>query len=172
MSIQGYADALLAVANAEGDLDTTKAQLLDVARAVEGNEELRSTLSNNLLPAATRGQIVSDLLANKATNTVQALVAMLVTAGKGAQLGDIVNAFVASAATAGGKNLAVVRTAVPLSAAQRKKLTAALASTAGGEVEIQEEIDPSVVGGVVTTIGDTVIDGSLRTRLNQIREAL
>jgi F-type H+-transporting ATPase subunit delta len=172
MNIQGYADALLAVANAEGDLDTTKAQLLDVARAVEGNEELRSSLSNNLLPAAIRGQIVSDLLANKATNTVQALVAMLVTAGKGAQLGDIVNAFAASAATAGGKNLAVVRTAVPLSASQRTKLAEALASTAGGEVEIQEEIDPSVVGGVVTTIGDTVIDGSLRTRLNQIREAL
>ncbi len=172
MSVQGYADALLAVASSEGDLANTKAQLLDVARAVDGNEELRSSLSNNLLPSAVRGQIVSDLLANKASTTVQALVSLIVTGGKGAQLGEIVNAFAANAATAGGKNLAVVRTAVPLSDSQRTRLAAALASTAGGEVEIQEEIDPSVVGGVVTTIGDTVIDGSLRTRLNQIREAL
>ena len=172
MSVQGYADALLAVATAEGDLANTKTQLLDVARAVEGSEELRSSLSNNLLPSAVRGQIVSDLLANKATITVQALVSLIVTGGKGAQLGEIVNAFAANAASAGGKNLAVVRTAVPLSDSQRTRLAAALASTAGGEVEIQEEIDPSVVGGVVTTIGDTVIDGSLRTRLNQIREAL
>ena len=74
MSVQGYADALLAVATAEGDLANTTTQLLDVARAVEGNEELRSSLSNNLLPSAVRGQIVSDLLANKATITVQALV--------------------------------------------------------------------------------------------------
>lgn len=172
MSVQGYADALLAVANADGNLDKTRAQLFDVARAVEDNEALRSSLSNNLLPSAVRSQIVSDLLANKASTTVQALVSLIVTAGKGDQLGEIVNAFAASAASASGKNLAVVRTAVPLSASQRKKLATALASTAGGEVEIQEEIDPSVVGGVVTTIGDTIIDGSLRTRLNQIREAL
>jgi F-type H+-transporting ATPase subunit delta len=172
MSVQGYADALLAVASSDGDLASTKAQLLDVARAVEGNEELRSSLSNNLLPSAVRGQIVSDLLANKASTTVQALVSLIVTAGKGAQLGEIVNTFAANAASASGKNLAIVRTAVPLSDSQRTRLATALASTAGGEVEIQEEIDPSVVGGVVTTIGDTVIDGSLRTRLNQIREAL
>lgn len=172
MSIQGYADALLAVANAEGNLESTKSQLLDVARAFESNEELRSSLSNHLLPAATRNQIVSDLLANKATNTVQALVAMIVIAGKGSQFGEIVDAFAVAAAHSSGNDLAVVRTAVPLTAAQRKRLVKALSTHVGGPVEIQEEIDPSVVGGVVTTIGDTVIDGSIRTRLNQIREAL
>ena len=49
--ISGYADALLSVARAEGDLDTTRTQLRDVARAVEGNDELRASLANNLLPA-------------------------------------------------------------------------------------------------------------------------
>ncbi len=171
-ALAGYAEALLAVAGAEGDLDTTKAQLADVARAVAENEELRSVLSNNLVPADVRGKIVDDVLTNKSTDTVRALVGMIVSAGRGGQLTEIVNAFVAKAAALSGKSVATVRSAVPLSGDQQSRLVAALKEKTGADVELQLVIDPSVVGGAVTTIGDTVIDGSLRTRLTQMREAL
>lgn len=170
--INGYADALLSVARAEGDLDTTRSQLRDVARAVEGNDELRSSLSNNLLPAATRAQIVDDILANKASDTVRALVGMIVASGRGAELGDIITAFGDRAASASGSRVAVVRSAVALSDDQKDRLAKALATTAGGPVELENVVDPDVIGGVVTTLGDTVIDGSLRTKLNQMHEAL
>jgi F-type H+-transporting ATPase subunit delta len=170
--ISGYADALLAVARAEGNLDTTRSQLGDVARAVEGDDQLRSTLSNNLLPAATRGQIVDDILGGKTTDTVRALVGMIVAAGRGGELGSIVSAFSNAAAAASGNRVAVVRTAVALSDDQKARLGQALSAKAGAPIELENIVDPEVIGGAVTTIGDTVIDGSLRTKLNQLNDAL
>lgn len=171
-AINGYADALLAVARAEGNLDQTRTQLAEVARAVEGNDQLRSSLSNNLLPAATRGQIVDDILANKTSSTVRALIGMIVAAGRGGQLSAIVDAFINTAAASGGRRVAVVRSAVALTEDQKARLSHALSGQAGGPVELENIVDPDVVGGAVTTIGDTVIDGSIRTRLNQMKDAL
>lgn len=168
----GYAEGLLAIARAEGDVDTTKNQLADVARAVAGNEELRSTLSNKLVPAAVRGQIVDDVLEGKTSDVVRAIVGMIVSAGRGGQLDDIVQAFIGLAASSSGKAVATVRSAVALTSVQEQQLVAALKQKTGADVELQLVVDPSVVGGAVTTIGDTVIDGSLRTRLAQMREAL
>ncbi len=171
-ALAGYAEGLLAIARAEGDVDTTKSQLADVARAISGNEELRSTLSNNLVPAAVRGQIVDDLLAGKSTDVVRAIVGMIVGAGRGGQLNDIVQSFIGLAASASGRKVATVRSAVALTDAQQEQLAVALKQKTGADVELQVVVDPSVIGGAVTTIGDTVIDGSLRTRLAQMREAL
>lgn len=168
----GYAEGLLAIARAEGDLDTTKSQLAEVARLVAGNEELRSTLSNNLVPADVRSQIIDDVLGGKTTDLVRAIVGLIVGAGRGGQLTEIVDAFIGMAASSTGRQVATVRSAVALTAAQQEQLVAALKKKTGADVELQVVVDPSVVGGAVTTIGDTVIDGSLRTRLAQMREAL
>ncbi len=168
----GYAEGLLAIARAEGDVESTKSQLADVARVITGNDELRSTLSNNLVPAAVRGQIVDDVLAGKTTDVVRAIVGMIVAAGRGGQLNEIVQAFISLAASSSGKEVAMVRSAVALTTVQEEQLAAALKQKTGADVELQVVVDPSVVGGAVTTIGDTVIDGSIRTRLAQMREAL
>ncbi len=170
--IEGYAQALLAVARAEGSLESTRSQLGDVARAVEANEQLRSTLANNLLPAATRGQIVDDVLGGKASDVVRALVGMIVTAGRGGELGEIVSAFASAAAAASGSGVAVVRSAVALTEEQKVRLGQALSASVGRPIELENIVDPEVIGGAVTTIGDTVIDGSLRTKLNQMHDAL
>ena len=168
----GYAEGLLAIARAEGDLDTPQSQLAEVARVVGGNEELRSTLSNNLVPADVRSQIIDDVLGGKTTDLVRAIVGMIVGAGRGGQLTEIVDAFIGMAASSTGRQVATVRSAVALTAVQQEQLVAALKKKTGADVELQVVVDPSVVGGAVTTIGDTVIDGSLRTRLAQMRDAL
>jgi F-type H+-transporting ATPase subunit delta len=168
----GYAQALLAVARAEGNVETTRNQLGDIARAFEANDELVATLGNNLLPVASRLQIVDDLLSGKATDTVRALVGMVVSAGRGGEFASIVDEFRAAAAAAGGKRVATVRTAVPLTDDQKSRLAHALSTSIGSAVELENIVDPEVVGGAVTTIGDTVIDGTVRTRLNKLRDAL
>jgi F-type H+-transporting ATPase subunit delta len=72
---------------------------------------------------------------------------------------------------ASNRSLAEVRSAVPLSDAQQARLAAALEKQLGYPVQVRVVVDPTVVGGVITQIGDTVIDGSIRTRLAQLREA-
>lgn len=168
----GYARALLAVAQADGNLDVVKDELNTVSQAVAGNDELRTTLSNNLLPASVRGQVVDDLLANKSSNTTRALVGMIVSAGRGGQLSEIVASFSAQAAEGAGREVATVRSAVALTEDQKTRLAAALKKSTGTDVDLQVVVDPTVVGGAVTTIGDNVIDGSLRTRMNKMRDVL
>ena len=68
--------------------------------------------------------------------------------------------------------MAVVRSAVALTEDQKVRLGQALSASAGGPIELENIVDPNVIGGAVTTIGDTVIDGSLRTKLNQMHDAL
>jgi len=67
--------------------------------------------------------------------------------------------------------VATVRSAVDLTVEQRDRLAAAINTRTGREVEVKVVIDPSVLGGVVTEIGDDIIDGSVRRRLNQLRES-
>jgi F-type H+-transporting ATPase subunit delta len=75
------------------------------------------------------------------------------------------------AASAAGETVAEVRSAVALSDEQVAELARALSARTNRTVTVRNVVDESVIGGVVTRIGDSVLDGSVRTRLNQLREA-
>jgi len=170
--INGYADAMLAVATAEGDVKGISDELFAVGRAVDTNDDLRNAISNPQMPADRKIQIMDDLLDGKARAATKGLVSMVVGAGRGGDLGKIASAVAERAATSAGKQVATVRSAVALSDDQQNRLATALAAKLGTEVDVKVIQDPSVVGGLITTVGDTVIDGSVRTRLNRLRESL
>ena len=83
----------------------------------------------------------------------------------------IVDSMLARNAATGDKVVAQVRSAVALTDEQKSRLAAALAKKTGKQIEVVVDVDPSVLGGIVTQIGDTVIDGSVRQRLSQLRES-
>ena len=167
-----YAKALMAVASAEGDLATVQDEIFTLARVVSGNDELASTLSDTTLPAARRQQVIEDLLSGRASRTTVALVSMIVATGRSRDLNAIADEFVALGAAEVGRRVAVVRSAVELSDDQKARLGKALEDSVGGPVDVRVVIDPSVLGGLVTQIGDTVIDGSVRRRLDQLKQAI
>ena len=169
--VSGYADALVAVATAEGGGSALEDELFAVARAVERSEELQMTLSDRTIPAARRQQIVEDLLEGYASPVTSALVSMVVAANRGAELPGIIDTAVARSAELRDQAVAEVRTAVPLSDEQQTRMAAALERATGKKLTIKTVVDESVVGGVVTTIGDEVFDGSVRSRLTKLREA-
>ena len=166
-----YADAVAAVARAEGNLDLVSDELFRVARALEGSDELRMTLSDRQIPAARRQQIVEDLLGGHASDTTTAMVSMIVAAGRSSDLGGIAQETVEINARDRGRSVAEVRSAVALTDDQAERLAAALSAATGHQVEVKVIVDPSVMGGVVATIGDEVIDGSVRHRLSQLRDS-
>ena len=170
--IEGYARGLFEIARAEGTLDEVEDELFRFARSYENSDELRSTLSDEQIPAAKRQAIVEDLLGGKATSTTTQLVSMVVGSGRGRDLPAIVDKLVARASSAKNLELAEVRTAVALTADQQTRLAAALANATGKRVNLKVVIDPSVLGGLVATVGDTVIDGSVRTRIDQLKSRL
>jgi F-type H+-transporting ATPase subunit delta len=170
--IEGYAAALFEVARAEGTLDEVEDELFRFARSFESNDQLRNALSDEMTPASRRQGIVEDLLGGRANPTTVQLISMVVGSGRTRDLTAIVDRLVERAAQA--KNLAVaeVRAAVPLSEDQQDRLKAAVANATGKDVTIKVVVDPSVIGGLVVTVGDTVIDGTVRTRLDQLKSRL
>ena len=174
MSVQerndAYANALLEVARAEGHLAEVEDDLFRFARVFEGSDELRLALTDPQLPADRRMAIVEELMGGKALATSAALAAFVVGIGRAADLPAIVEAFVMKAASVRNRELAEVRSALPLDEGQRARLAEALAAATGKQIELKVIIDPSVLGGLVARVGDTVIDGTVRHRLDQLRE--
>ena len=169
--VTNYAQAMLAVAEAEGATEDVADELFRFARALDGNDELRSALTDQRIEAARRQQIVEDLLGGKASPTTVGLVSMAVGAGRAGELSKIADRVVELSASARGRDVALVRTSVPLTDDQQTRLVAALKKAHGADIDVKVQVDPSVVGGIVTQIGDTVMDGTVRTRLAQLREA-
>jgi F-type H+-transporting ATPase subunit delta len=167
-----YAEALLEIAKAEGSLETVEDELFKVARTLEANEELRAILSDKAIPVERRQEVVESLLGGKASPVTTALVSFVVGVGRSKNLPEIIDKLVARAAAERQEAVAEVRTAFPIDEEHRQKLAEALSKATGKHVSVKVIIDPSVLGGVVARVGDTVIDGSIRHRLEQLRESL
>jgi len=169
---QAYAEALFAVARAEGDVDEVEDELFRFARVLEGSDELRDKLADPHIPVATRLQIVTDLLGQQARPATVHLVNMLVGNGRSRELPAIVNAMVELSARQADREIAEVRSAMALTDDQKTRLADALAKATGKQVEVKVIIDESIKGGIIARVGDTVIDGSVRRRLEQLRNTL
>ena len=169
---QAFADALYAIARAEGSESETEDELFRFARVLEGSDELREKLADPHLPIALRQQIVTDLLEGKATPATVNLVGLVVGLGRVRELPAIIDAMVATSAQQSNKEIAEVRSAIPLTDDQKSRLAVELAKATGKQVEVKVIIDHSIKGGLIARVGDTVIDGSVRRRLEQLRNAL
>jgi F-type H+-transporting ATPase subunit delta len=169
---EAYAEALLEIARVEGQLAEVEDELFRFARILEANDELRMALTDPQLPAERRQAVVEELLGAKALPTTRAMVSFVVGIGRAADLPKIADHFVALAARDRKHEVAEVRTAVPLDDAAQRRLADALSKATGKQVELKVIVDPSVLGGVVARIGDLVIDGTVRTRIEQLKETL
>ena len=169
--IQSYAQAILAVASAESNAAQIEDEIYRFSQVLQSSEELKSTLSDASIPSTRRQQIVEDILDGQVTQTTVALVSMIVAAGMGGDIKAIADKVVGLGAESRDKAVAEVYSVVDLSSDQQQRLAAALKSATGKDVEMKVIIDESVMGGLLVQIEDEVIDGTVRTRLKQLREA-
>ena len=170
--VQGYAQALFAVAQAEDQLDQVEDELFRFGKIVESRPDLREALGDANLPAERRRALLRELLGTKASPHTLSLLEFLIERGRGKDLPRILDALSEVAAEQRRKQVAEVRTAVPLKAEQRKRLQEALSKATGKDLEVKVVVDPSVIGGVVARVGDQVFDGTIRRKLDEAREQL
>jgi F-type H+-transporting ATPase subunit delta len=170
--VRGYAQALLAVAEAEDDLGTVEDELFAFVKAVERDGRLFEALTDPALPAENKRALVNELLGDRANPHTVSILGFLIEQGRSRELGRIVEGLAELAAERRRHVVAEVRSAVPLTLERRKKLADALSKATGKNVEIKVVIDPSVIGGVLARVGDEVFDGTVRTRLEDARERL
>ena len=168
--IRGYAEALFTVVRAEDELERVSDELFRVGKLVESNYELKQALQDPGVDLSQRVKLLEELLADKVSPHTLGLLTFVVTQGRARQLPQILEEVSRLAAEARDSVVAEARTAIPLDARQREELAAALGKATGKKVELKVIVDPSVIGGVVAKVGDTVIDGSVRHRLEQLKE--
>lgn len=168
--IGGYAQALFNIVRAEGELDRVEDELFRFGKLLDSNYELKRALSEGSIDRAQREKVLDDLLAQKVSPHTLSLLKFIMDQGRARQLPQILEQVSRLAAEARQSVVAEVRTAVPLEPRQRDDLAAALSKATGKKVTIKELVDPSVIGGVAAKVGDTVIDGTVRRRLEQLRE--
>ena len=169
---EGYADALFGLAVAEGQLERVETELYALARAVEGSSELADALSDPRVPSDRLETLISELLSDRASPVTGEAVGLLVRMGRLGDLVGIADRLAEKAALSRGRQIAEVRSAVPLGSETVERLEGVLSDVVGNAVEVRVVIDPDVLGGLVARVGDLVVDGTVRSRMDQVRTLL
>lgn len=164
--------AVFLVAEADGDLDDVEDELFRLARTIAREPQLRAVLTDRGLDPERKQALLDGLLDGKVKPATKRIAVALVITPRGRTLEDGLQDYAALAADVRSRTLATVTSAVPLDEAQQQRLAASLTAQLGREVQLQVEVDPKVVGGVVVHVGDEVIDGSTRHRLAEARRRL
>jgi F-type H+-transporting ATPase subunit delta len=170
--VHGYAQAIFQIAEAEGVLDAVEDELYRFGKAVEQSNDLRDALTDPALPAERKRATVKDILGERASRHTVSILGFLIDQGRTRELGAIIEELAKVAAERRSRAVAEVRSAIPLDDEHRRKLLEALERATGKKIELKVLVDPSVVGGLVARVGDQVIDGTVRRRLELARERL
>ena len=168
-----YARAVIELGTAHDNLDLLGNELRALAGAMKQSPELMSSLTNPAIRRADRRRVIDALLQRAlASLHTRNLIYILLDGERLASLPSISREVDAMIEARSGKISAEVTSARPLDAAELKQITAALAQLSGKQVTVTRREDPSLLGGVVAKLGDTVYDGSLRTQLRNLRDEL
>jgi F-type H+-transporting ATPase subunit delta len=165
-------EATVLAAEADDGLDDLEDGLFRFGRVVSGHPDLRAALADPSLPEQGKRQLLQNLLDGKVTRVTLGLIEQMVAHPRGRTLSVALDLCADVAARRRQQLIAVVRTAVELSAARRRRLVQALSQAYGQDVHLDVVIDPSVVGGISVQIGDELIDGTAASRLAAVRRKL
>jgi F-type H+-transporting ATPase subunit delta len=168
-----YARALFDIGVEQNDLERLVDEMATVADAWQSSAELRNAIENPLVLHPTKKAVIGELAERiSATDTVRHTLQLLVDRRRMKTLPYVAGRLRELADARKGVVRAEVTTAVELSEVYYARLQAQLERMTSKRVVIDRRVDASLLGGVVTRIGDRIIDGSLRTRLQSLRDAM
>ena len=165
-----FAEAAFAVALESNQLDAWL-EALDQASSIFDNHAAALFLTSPVMPAAKKQAVLSELLPNVSPE-VGRFLAILARRDRLELVPEIAQVFRRLLNEHRGIAVAQVTTAVPIDERQKSVIASRLGQRIGKTVTLETRVDPEILGGVVAQIGDNVIDGSVRGRLERLRRAL
>lgn len=163
--------AVRAAAASETSADV-EGELFSFSRTVAGNPDLELALNSRLGSEEAKGALVERLIAGAVSPATALIVTSLVQQARDRRVRQLLTRSMNIVASQRGRTVATVVSASALTDTQSKRLVAALSAKYGTEVSLNTVVDPTVVGGVRVQIADDVIDGSVSSRLADVRQKL
>lgn len=167
-----YARALFDLAQEKGLLDEVDRELELVAQMIESDGYLRAIMNDVLISPAQKRNLIEKLFGGKVSELVQNFLLLVVRKRREAHIPEMYRAFLDLANEARGVVEVEVRSAVALPADTIETLEGKLVAKFGKRVKFQTQVAPELIGGLVVRVGDTLMDGSIRTRLRRMHERL
>ena len=167
-----YADAMIQLAESQGETDVLAEELDNFAARVNDNAELESFLASPAIDRDTRQAAIEKLFRGKYSELFVNALQVLNSKGRSGLVRAVAEAYSLAREERLGRMRVLVRSATPLTEELRISLKGAARSYTGKEAELLEEVDASLIGGLIVQIGDEQFDGSVRTRLSRMGLAL
>ncbi len=168
-----YANAMADIALAQGAAEPAAQQLHDFGAAYAQSAELRTFLASPAVSVEAKHAVIEKLVARLGASKIIRNFLFVIADHRRTQLiPEVIAAFLQVIRQRQGVAETEVSSAVELSAGQKKEMAATLARLTGKKIETKYGLDPALLGGAVVRIGDTIYDGSLRSRLNEMRARL
>ena len=168
-----YAAALFDLASESGTVTAVETDLEKLSAALSESSELQAVTTNPELSRAAQGSAITAVAQHlDVSELTKNFLGVLADNRRLSSLGDMIRAFQMIAAAQRGEVTAEVTSAHALSEDQLSALKDKLTARQGRTVKINPSVDPDLLGGLVVTIGSQRIDGSIRTRLNSLAQAM
>lgn len=168
--LEGIEDlGLRAAAISAGSEATITSELFQFGQVVASDAELELALGAKLGEPSDKSAVITTLLQGKALPETIAIVEQLVVQPRGRRIRELLSRAAATVADEQGFAIATVTSAVTLGDTQVQRLAASLSAQYGRNLRVNQIIDPAILGGLRVQIGDDVFDGSVATRLSDLR---
>ena len=165
-----YASAMLQVGTAQGDASAYGDQLNAVAHAISDDAQLRVFIESPKISRENKKAALQAALAGKVAEPVLNLLKLLIDRGRQFLVEDIADTYGELEDVAAGRVKATITSATEIPAEQRDALVASIKSKTGREVVATEVVDGGLLAGLTIQVGDLVVDGSLRSHLQRVRQ--
>jgi F-type H+-transporting ATPase subunit delta len=170
--VTSYAEALFQVARAEEMLDRVEEELTRLNKSLDSNAELREFLSTPQISSDGKKSALFQIFGGKISPITLHWMNTVVDQGRQRRLPVIIEAFLKLTEDARDKITAEVITSIPLSEDLSKRLEQELSKITKKRVFLKPMVDDSILGGVIVKIENKVIDGSVRHRLEEIKNEM
>ncbi|MFO7839528.1 MAG: ATP synthase F1 subunit delta [Desulfosalsimonadaceae bacterium] len=168
-----YAKALMLIAKEDGQAETYREELQGFLDLFDQEDQLEPMLTNPLYSAESRWKVLEAVLQTvEISSVMRSFLTLLFNKGRIPYLRQIATYFNQLADELRGIVRADLISATELSSEKVEAIRGALSKMTGKDVVLDTDQDPSIIGGVVTKIGDIVLDGSVKTQLENMRESL
>ena len=170
ISARRYAQAIFQIAQVKNNLDEWREALRKLAEIVK-DEQIMDLIDHPKVPFKLKAELIKQKMATS-NELVLNLCYLLILKGRLKNAEQLADEYEGLLDEQHGIKHAVVTTAVPVDEADKRKITGQLEKITGKKITIKLQVNPNIIGGIVARIEDTLIDGSVRNRLDMLKRGL